>query len=98
MFERAAELWQRLGVNQPGSDEMSDHRATQTFLGKASKHVESVEVNEVIEEVLRRARTDLIGRGVTLTRALAEGLPPVRGDRIQLQQVLLNLIRNACCS
>ncbi len=52
-------------------------------------------VNEIMEDVLRIARSDLIGRGITVHTALAEGLPPVVGDRIQLQQVLLNLILNA---
>ena len=52
-------------------------------------------MNEIIEDVLRIARSDLIGRGVTVHTALAESAPQVLGDRIQLQQVLLNLILNA---
>ena len=52
-------------------------------------------VNEIIEDVLRIVRSDLIGRGVTVHTALAESAPQVMGDRIQLQQVLLNLILNA---
>jgi C4-dicarboxylate-specific signal transduction histidine kinase len=52
-------------------------------------------VNEVIEDVLRIARSDLIGRGVTVHTALAESAPQLWGDRVQLQQVLLNLILNA---
>ena len=52
-------------------------------------------VNEIIEDVLRIGRSDLIGRGVTVHTALAESAPQVLGDRIQLQQVLLNLILNA---
>jgi signal transduction histidine kinase len=51
-------------------------------------------MNEIIEDVLRIARSDLIGRGVTVHTALAESAPQVLGDRIQLQQVLLNLILN----
>lgn len=52
-------------------------------------------MNEIIEDVLRIARSDLIGRGITVHTALAESVPKVLGDRIQLQQVLLNLILNA---
>jgi two-component system, LuxR family, sensor kinase FixL len=52
-------------------------------------------VKEIIEDVLRIARSDLIGRGVTVHTTLAENTPQVIGDRIQLQQVLLNLILNA---
>ncbi len=52
-------------------------------------------VNEIIEDVLRIARSDLIGRGITVHTALVESAPQILGDRIQLQQVLLNLILNA---
>jgi two-component system, LuxR family, sensor kinase FixL len=52
-------------------------------------------VNEIIEDVLSITRSDLIGRGVTVHTALTETTPQVMGDRIQLQQVLLNLILNA---
>lgn len=55
----------------------------------------ALSVNEIIEDVLRIARSDLIGRGVTVHTALAESAPQVLGDRVQLQQVLLNLILNA---
>ncbi len=53
-------------------------------------------VNEIIEDVLRIGRSDLIGRGIKVHIALAASAPQVLGDRIQLQQVLLNLILNAC--
>ncbi|MEO8350597.1 MAG: ATP-binding protein [Chthoniobacteraceae bacterium] len=54
-----------------------------------------VSLNEVIEDVLHLAESDFIGRGVVVVRALADDLPAVKGDRVQLQQVLLNLILNA---
>ena len=52
-------------------------------------------VNPVLEDVLRIMRSDLIGRGVTVHTDLAAKLPHVVGDRVQIQQVLLNLIINA---
>jgi PAS domain S-box-containing protein len=52
-------------------------------------------INELIDEVMELARGDLNARGVSLTLDLAEGLPDVRVGRIEIQQVLLNLIRNA---
>ena len=40
-------------------------------------------------------RTEAANNGVLVRTQLAEGLPPVQGDRVQLQQVILNLILNA---
>lgn len=50
-------------------------------------------VNEVIQETVALAQARL--RGITLRIELAESLPPVSADRVQLQQVLLNLMANA---
>jgi len=52
--------------------------------------------NEVVSEVLALLRTDLQHRGVVVTTRLHEPAPLVLGDRVQLQQVLLNLVMNAC--
>jgi PAS domain S-box-containing protein len=53
-------------------------------------------LNGVIKDVLRLLRSDLVARGVTIETTLADGLPDVPGDEVQLQQVLLNIITNAC--
>jgi signal transduction histidine kinase len=55
-----------------------------------------LDLNEMAGEVLALERSDLIARNVAVTTELDFGLPPVRGDRVQLQQVLLNLVLNAC--
>ena len=56
----------------------------------------AVDLNEIAEDVIDIARADIIGRGVSLTTRFARGLSPIAGDRVQLQQVLLNLVLNAC--
>jgi signal transduction histidine kinase len=54
-----------------------------------------LDVNEAILEVIALTRSELDRSGVSLKVQLANDLPPVEGDRIQLQQVLINLIVNA---
>jgi C4-dicarboxylate-specific signal transduction histidine kinase len=53
-------------------------------------------VNEMTTDVLRLAHGETIAHGVTVAAQLAPGLPGVVGDRVALQQVVLNLIVNAC--
>jgi PAS domain S-box-containing protein len=54
----------------------------------------SLNINAVIEELRRLAQNELNRRGVSIKLDLAQTLPPVLADRIQIQQVLMNLIRN----
>jgi signal transduction histidine kinase len=53
-----------------------------------------LDLNEITREVARLVRGDAVARGVAIRLDLAPGLPLVRGDRVELQQVLLNLILN----
>jgi two-component system sensor kinase FixL len=55
-----------------------------------------VSVHEALDELLRLTRSDFILRGVSVTNLAPGTLPPALADRVQLQQVLLNLILNAC--
>ncbi len=52
-------------------------------------------LNHAIDEVIVLARGAITQHGVSVQTVLAEGLAPVQGDRVQLQQVVLNLILNA---
>jgi PAS domain S-box-containing protein len=56
---------------------------------------DQLDINEAILEVIEVTRSELLRNGVSLQTELAKGLPLIRGDRIQLQQVILNLIMNA---
>jgi two-component system, LuxR family, sensor kinase FixL len=64
--------------------------------GEPHKHCDDVDLNEVILDVVKLLRSDLINRNVTLGTELAQNLPAITGDRVQLQQVLLNLMLNGC--
>jgi signal transduction histidine kinase/integral membrane sensor domain MASE1 len=57
---------------------------------------ERLGLNDVANDVIEILRGDLLRRGVTVARRLAPELPAINGDRVQLQQVVLNLILNAC--
>jgi len=54
-----------------------------------------LEINEPIREVIELIRGETAKNNVSVKAELAEGLPLVRGDRVQLQQVILNLMINA---
>src|SRR5208283_1792847 len=56
---------------------------------------ERVEINAAIREVIELTHSETVKNGVSVQTELAEGLPLVRGDRVELQQVILNLILNA---
>jgi signal transduction histidine kinase len=71
------------------------HRLRALFI-KGAVQTRPLSVNECIAEVLALERSYLIASKVTVDVRLAEHLPRVAADRVQLQQVLLNLIVNAC--
>jgi C4-dicarboxylate-specific signal transduction histidine kinase len=54
-----------------------------------------LEANDLVREVLKLMHHDLTARAVQVVTEFAANLPPIRGDRVQLQQVLINLILNA---
>ena len=57
--------------------------------------LESLDINEVTQEVVALSLSELQRNQIVLRSEFAPDLPPVTGDRIQLQQVILNLLRNA---
>ncbi|QQN67381.1 PAS domain S-box protein [Bradyrhizobium diazoefficiens] len=65
------------------------------LIKKAPPRTEDLEINEALLEVIALAREEMLKNGVSVRTQLADSLPLVRADRVQLQQVVLNLIINA---
>src|SRR5438128_2861815 len=66
-----------------------------TLYSKKELTLESLDLNEAAREVIALSSSELQRNRVVLQSELADDLPPVSGDRVQLQQVILNLLRNA---
>jgi signal transduction histidine kinase len=66
------------------------------LLGKNEIQYQTVDVNEMVQEVLALVNSDLANDHIAVNTNLALNLPTVIGDPVLLQQVLLNLLLNAC--
>ena len=62
---------------------------------KAPPRTEPVDMNDVIREVIELTRGEAWKHGASVQAQLADDLPSIAGDRVQLQQVVLNLVINA---
>ena len=65
------------------------------LIKKAPPREDCLEINPAIREVIELAHGETVNNGVSVRTELADGLPLIQGDRVQLQQVMLNLIINA---
>jgi len=70
-------------------DRIRDH------IRKAPPRKARFDLNDAIDEVIVLGRSAITKNGISVQTRLAEGLFPVEGDRVQLQQVILNLVLNA---
>jgi C4-dicarboxylate-specific signal transduction histidine kinase len=65
------------------------------LIQKAPPRMEGLVINDAILEIIALTRSEVTKQGIMLRTQLAEGLPDIQGDRVQLQQVVLNLFVNA---
>lgn len=70
-------------------------RRLRGFIKKSASELELVDINDMVADVVQLAEVDARKHGIAVHLHLADNLPEVRVDPVQLQQVLLNLIRNA---
>lgn len=81
-----------------GSDKQASEviRRLRAMLRKEKVDYQRLELNDIVREVVRLLDSDLLNRRISVVLELGSNLPSIYGDRVQLQQVLLNLIVNGC--
>ena len=79
-------------------DQRAGHviRRLRALFERGEANREPLDLNELIREILHLLHSDFVSRNISIAADLQPGLPLVDGDRIQLQQLLLNLAVNAC--
>jgi PAS domain S-box-containing protein len=94
-------LWEKEGLRDIIGDIISDtKRAVEVIRNLKELYREQkieflpIDINSVIDESIRLLHSEIIMHQVALTTDLESSLPPVNGNRVQLQQVLVNLIMN----
>ena len=70
-------------------------RKIRALLKKEETRFEALNLNDVVEEILNVIRNDTVLTALKIEKAFDSSMPAVWGDRIQLQQVILNLVMNA---
>src|SRR5206468_12244478 len=66
------------------------------LLKRGTPNRQPLSLNRVVQGVLQLTRSDLVRRGITVDACLGEGLPTIHADRVPIEQVLINIIGNAC--
>lgn len=69
-------------------------RRIRSLVAKREPRRTRLHVHDVLDETMRMMEAEIARLDITVVRDLAEDLPPVRGDAVGLQQVVLNLVRN----
>jgi PAS domain S-box-containing protein len=81
-------------IVRDGKDAGEVIRRIRALFKRASLEKTALDINDVIADVVRLTRSDVVRRGVAVETELEPGLPCVTGDRVQLQQLLFNLLVN----
>jgi PAS domain S-box-containing protein len=92
-LEKARGALSRIMVNGNRAGEVIGRM--RALLKTAPLRKEDVEINKAVLEVVALTRSEATKNGISVKTRLVEGLPVIQGDRVQLQQVILNLIMNA---
>jgi PAS domain S-box-containing protein len=71
-------------------------RHLRSLLRRGEAQFERVHLDDIIGQVLRLIHSDLVTHNIKVLHEPTAGIPPISGDSVQLQQVLLNLLTNAC--
>jgi C4-dicarboxylate-specific signal transduction histidine kinase len=91
--EQARQALNRIFANGNRASEVIGR--IRALIKKAPPRKDDLEINKVILEVIALSHGELVKNGVSVQTQLAEDLSLIHGDRVQLQQVILNLIMNA---
>jgi PAS domain S-box-containing protein len=70
-------------------------RGIRSLAKKAGPQIERLDINEAVHDVVTLTFAEAANNGVSVQTRLADDLPLIEGDRVQLQQVILNLVMNA---
>jgi signal transduction histidine kinase len=93
---RLAEIGEILGDIRRDDERASEVIAkVRELLQRRPVEMHSLPANEIVNSILRFVAGACRVRGVIITTELADALPPIQGDRVQLEQVVLNLVMNA---
>jgi PAS domain S-box-containing protein len=92
-FDKALEAAQRIAKD--GKDAGEVVRRVRSLFKRAAAERLPLDIGDIVRDVLRLLETDAARRSVAVAVTLEPDVPPVLGDRVQLQQLVLNLMLNA---
>lgn len=92
-MEALGETWRKISDQALRAGQII--QSLRSFVSKQEVRDDRLDINEVVDNILNLIEADARAEGITVTTEYAADPPPITGDAVQLQQVLLNLTRNA---